>query len=288
MSRPIAALLGLAILVAVVAVLIFVPRQFAFTDSEPLAVTPAPTARTACEAAFHAELFADYDATDRESHPLTAEQLEPVFGACTRAELVRADRYFQYTLGGPMTALRAQRIFGGPIERQTGQMDAWCAHEALATTMACSDAPRDCDMSDGAITDVSSEPAGVRQAGWYDIWRTDDGCVIRIDVVAGVPQHCGLVGARALSLGDPPGSRMRDGGDALTYIRDPMNLLGDAATARAFDADADLPENAIDTGFRHRTGQQLWLAEDDLSAIYLVTPRSIERWPLDAQPPSCG
>lgn len=288
MSRPIAGLLGLVILVAGVAVLIFVPRQFELTDSEPLVVTPAPVARTACETTFHAELFEGYDATDRAQYVLTAEQLGPVFRACTRAELVDADRYFEYTLGVPFTALRAQRIFGGPAPRQIGQMDAWCALETLASTLACSDESRACDQSDGAITDVSTEPPGVRQTGWYDIWRTADGCVIRIDVIAGVPQHCGLVGARALSLGDPPGSRMRDGGDALTYIRDPMNLLGDAATARAFDADADLPENAVDTGFRHRTGQQLWLADDDLSAIYLVAPHSVERWPVDAQPPSCG
>ena len=144
-----------------------------------------------------------------------------------------------------------------------------------------------CAAPTGAVTDVASEP-NWRQYVDYSIWTTGDGCIVRIDVLADRPgpAHCGWQTARVIINGIPIGARYTNDRDSANYVRDPGNVFGDAATASAFDPDADLPQGAMDTGFRQR-GVELWVNPADRSAIYLVSRTSIERWPLDPQPAGC-
>jgi hypothetical protein len=138
----------------------------------------------------------------------------------------------------------------------------------------------------GAATDVASEP-NWRQFADYRHWKTSDGCLVRIDVLADRPgpAHCGFEAGRVIITGIPIGARYADGSSS-TYVRDPGDVFGDAATASAFDPRAKLPEGAVDTGFREE-GTQLWVDPTDRSAIYLVAGTSVERWPLDPDPAVC-
>jgi hypothetical protein len=140
----------------------------------------------------------------------------------------------------------------------------------------------------GAATDVANEP-NWRQFADYRQWKTADGCLVRIDVLADRPgpAHCGFEAARVITTGIPIGARYTDESSSATYVRDPGNAFGDAATASAFDAQATLPEGAVDTGIRQQ-GTQLWVDPTDRSAIYLATGTSVERWPLDPDPASCA
>ena len=137
------------------------------------------------------------------------------------------------------------------------------------------------------MTDVATEPDW-RQFSDYREWKSADGCLVRIDVLADRPgpEHCGFEDARVIITGIPFGARYTDSTNAASYVRDPGNVFDDAATAAALDLDAQLPEGAEDTGLREG-GTELWVDPDDNSAIYLVGQNTVERWPLDPQPAGC-
>jgi hypothetical protein len=147
---------------------------------------------------------------------------------------------------------------------------------------------RVCEGRVGSVTDVAHEPDWRRYAD-YRPWATRDGCLLRIDVLgdrAG-PEHCGFQSARVIVTGDPIGTRYSNTKDEAVYVRDPDNVFGDAVTAAAFDPNAELPEAAADTGFRHG-GTALWVDPSDPSSIYLVAGLSVERWPRDPEPTLCA
>jgi hypothetical protein len=82
------------------------------------------------------------------------------------------------------------------------------------------------------------------------------------------PGHCGWDSAIWLRVG---GS---------LYFRDPAGVMG-AWTATTFDATAQLPATALDTGFR--SGEwSLWL--DHEGDAYLVSASQSERWPRSLDP----
>jgi hypothetical protein len=159
---------------------------------------------------------------------------------------------------------------------------------AVAGLAACSAVPSafrvDCDRP---MTDVATEPDW-RQFSDYREWRSADGCLVRIDVLADRPgpEHCGFEDARVIITGIPFGARYTDSTNAANYVRDPGNVFDDEATAAALDLDAQLPEGAEDTGLREG-GTELWVDPDDNSAIYLVGQNTVERWPLDPEPAGC-
>jgi hypothetical protein len=164
-----------------------------------------------------------------------------------------------------------------------------CASTPIATTSTPNQSPAArFPIACGAATDVASEPDW-RQYADYRRWTTADGCLVRIDVLADRPgpAHCGFEAARIIITGISIGARYTDESSSATWVRDPSNVLGDPATASAFDADAKLPDGAVDTGFRQQ-GTELWVAPTDRSAIYLVTGASVERWPLDPDPAFCA
>ena len=144
-----------------------------------------------------------------------------------------------------------------------------------------------CAAPAGAVTDVATEPAW-RQYADYRTWSMANGCIIRIDVIGDRPgpEHCGWEAARVIVTGIPVGARATDDRSDANYVRDPHNVFGDQVTASAFDPDAELPDGAVDTGFRQE-GTALWVDRDDGLAIYLVMATVVERWPLDPDPALC-
>jgi hypothetical protein len=162
-----------------------------------------------------------------------------------------------------------------------------------ATSLAPSAAPSEvavveCDAPEGSVNDVATEPDW-RGFGEYREWTTEDGCLIRIDILGDRPgpEHCGFESARVIVTGIPVGTRYTDASDDAEYIRDPENVFGDQDIADAFDPDAELPPGAEDTGFRSE-GTELWVDPANDSVIYLVTGTTIESWPLDPEPTGCA
>lgn len=67
------------------------------------------------------------------------------------------------------------------------------------------------------------------------------------------------------------------GGAGLVFVRDPDGVFAED-TAAPFDADAELPDDAIRTGYENHHGVEMWLA-DDLSTAYAVDGDTVEAWP---------
>jgi hypothetical protein len=82
------------------------------------------------------------------------------------------------------------------------------------------------------------------------------------------PGHCGWESAVFLTV------------DGVLYFRDPQRVMADWTKTR-FDASAQLPSRARDTGYR--TGRSsLWV--DPGRDAYLVSPGRVERWPRSTDP----
>ncbi|MGQ0468026.1 MAG: hypothetical protein ACT4QG_22250 [Sporichthyaceae bacterium] len=107
--------------------------------------------------------------------------------------------------------------------------------------------------------------------------------------------HCSYQGTVTLTL-DGGTSDLTPGRQV--FVRDPQGLLatawvrygrpngayrGWAEAYRGFDANAVLPADAVDTGFRRDT-VALWSTAD---AAYLVGPDRTERWPAVGEGPAC-
>lgn len=137
----------------------------------------------------------------------------------------------------------------------------------------------DCVAEPGSVIDVSSEPDW-RQYADYREWTDADGCPVRIDIVAERPgpDHCGWEDADVLIVGDPLGEPYTSPSDTLHFVRDPNGVFGVPQLSEGFEPDADLPDNAVDSGFR-RDGVSLWHVPGDQSQVWLVSDTSIEKWP---------
>jgi len=150
-------------------------------------------------------------------------------------------------------------------------------------------AARVCSGREGSVVDVATEPDWRQFSDYRQWWTAEGGCLIRIDVLADRPgpEHCGYESSRVIITGIPFGARYSNQRDAAEFVRDPDNVLGDAATSNAFDPDVQLPERAQDTGFR-TIDTQLWVDPTDGSSIYLVLGDRVERWPRDPTPTICS
>jgi hypothetical protein len=145
---------------------------------------------------------------------------------------------------------------------------------------------RECDSVEGSTIDVKHEPDW-RPHATYRPWTDRDGCLLRIDVLAerAGPDHCGWQEASVIIAGRPIGSRYTEQADAVEYVKDPNEAFGLRDLAEAFDPNASLPEDAVDAGFR-RAGLALWHEPGDQSAVWIVAPDRVERWPAGT-PPVC-
>lgn len=121
----------------------------------------------------------------------------------------------------------------------------------------------------------------------YQSWTDEDGCLLRIDVVAEWPgpEHCDWQRARVLIVGDPLGTPYTNAGNGIEYVRDPEGVFGEPALTAGFDPDASLPSAAADSGYR-RGKLELWHVPGDRSAIWLRSPNGVEQWPA-GEPPGC-
>jgi hypothetical protein len=82
------------------------------------------------------------------------------------------------------------------------------------------------------------------------------------------------------SLGEP----YTTAADSVSYVRDPEGVFGNAGLTAGFDADATLPDDAVDSGYRAGDAE-LWTVPDDPSGIYIVAGDTVERWPRGEDPP---
>ncbi len=114
--------------------------------------------------------------------------------------------------------------------------------------------------------------------GWERDGREIQGS--EFSMVAG-PAHCEQDDALILSVSAP-----RDGEDAGgSFVRDPEGAMADY-TDEPFVPDAELPDDAVSTGYENDAGVELWLANDH-STAYLVDGDTVEAWPA-VKPSVCA
>lgn len=216
-----------------------------------------------------------------------------------------AKRRHRTTRDAAMSPIRRPAI--GSAVRRSRLSATVCAALTVLTVGACGDdtgdsvvnideptagrseraAPRECEAQLGTAIDVAHEPDW-RQHAPYRPWTDRAGCLVRIDVLAERPGpvHCGSDAAAVLITGRPLGERYTSAADALEFVRDPAGAFGHPALSEGFEADATVPETAIDSGFR-RDDLELWHVPNDASSVWLVGLRRVERWPAGT-PPVCS
>jgi hypothetical protein len=89
------------------------------------------------------------------------------------------------------------------------------------------------------------------------------------------PEHCDWQSMTFLVLGD----------ERPIYVREPPPSL-DEYFAESYDPHAELPADAIDTGFS-RDGKHLWLSADRQQA-FVGTEDEVEAWPRDVKGLGCA
>lgn len=144
--------------------------------------------------------------------------------------------------------------------------------------------PHECEAAEGSALDVAHEPDW-RPYATYLPWTDGDGCLLRIDVVAERPgpEHCGWERSRVLILGQPLGAPYTSPDDEVTFVRDPDGVYDRPDLTAGFEPRATLPDDALDSGYR-RDDLALWHLPGDQSAIWLVSPDGVERWPVGELP----
>ena len=161
----------------------------------------------------------------------------------------------------------------GPVDRQFPQ-----------PAVAQSQGPIDCRGPYGSLTDVAPEPPFTSK--FQDgAWSTWDGCRVRSNVIfSRAYDDCGLPTVRTITFATNLGGTILNE-RSQTYLDDPNGLVpGDHASTLTVPG---LPGDATDTGLRHGD-EQLWTSPESPPVIYVVSADTIERWPLIADPPSCG
>jgi hypothetical protein len=139
------------------------------------------------------------------------------------------------------------------------------------------DSDSDTCRAHGALTDLNAEPR--YSADYLHRWATGDGCAVRLDVLMTRQgeDSCGGEQVADILMGTPLG-RSQDKSRPRSFIRDPKGILVGRKTSEAFDAHAQLPVDAKDTGYR-QDDLQLWMRPADDSFVYLVGESDVEAWP---------
>jgi heat shock protein HslJ len=105
-------------------------------------------------------------------------------------------------------------------------------------------------------------------------------------------RHCDWESVVFLSVAWPPGATHESGEDfeaVHQYVRDAEGVFSGADwLPDEFDADAELPDGAQDTGY-HTDGAELWFGPDDGDRYaYLHTEQGVERWPRAREEVGCA
>lgn len=130
-----------------------------------------------------------------------------------------------------------------------------------------------------AVCDAVELPGDFVEQSGYEVWTDADGRSVpttELEVVRG-PEHCDWQDMTFLTL--------RRGEDS-TFVRNADPDLGDYF-AEPYREHAELPADAVDTGFRHGD-DRLWLAPDRARAYVGATPGDVEVWPRTVQPLGCA
>jgi nitrous oxidase accessory protein NosD len=88
--------------------------------------------------------------------------------------------------------------------------------------------------------------------------------------------HCDMDSALILDMRWPLDGGNTENADLL-FVRDPEGVFA-KDTVESFVPDAELPGDAIPTGYEKGPGVELWLA-NDLSTAYVVDSDTVEAWP---------
>jgi hypothetical protein len=152
---------------------------------------------------------------------------------------------------------------------------------SLATTEAA--APHECDAEPGSPTDLSVEPADWEAFGDHQRWTDGSGCKVRLDVISHIhgAAHCDWESAEFITIGRPLGAATGVYTEETInrYVWDPEHVLFDGPLADSIDL-ADLPQTAIDTGYR-QGGSVMWIDESDESVLFVVHDDFADVWQRD-------
>jgi len=161
---------------------------------------------------------------------------------------------YTYDVGG---VAKAALVIADSTRVELETKDRW----AIETFASCD--PSEFDPStDGAFP--------------QEVWMDADGDRVPTSVITSSrgPEHCGWESATFLRV------------DGRGYISDPEGVLDGKGFVAPFDADAELPSDAIDTGYQQQ-GLRLWLSNDRLIA-FVVTADRVEAWPSSTEEFGCA
>ena len=126
-----------------------------------------------------------------------------------------------------------------------------------------------------AICDNSEFPRTYTDSIGLQIWTDSAGRAVPTTTIESWrgPEHCDWQSMTFLNIGKA------------VYVRDPQPGLAEYF-ADPYRAHAELPSDAVDTGYQH-DGQQLWLSPDEQLA-YVGTTNDVEVWPREQKPLGCA
>lgn len=124
---------------------------------------------------------------------------------------------------------------------------------------------------DPAEFDPSTDDESPRQ-----VWQDADGERVPTSVITSArgPAHCDWQSVTFLTV------------DGQGYISDPDDVLDGRGFVAPFSADAILPPDAVDTGYR-QADRRLWLSRDR-SIAFVVTEDAVEAWPSSTEEFACA
>jgi hypothetical protein len=125
-----------------------------------------------------------------------------------------------------------------------------------------------------AVCDYSELPQAFTDSIGLQIWTNASGEPVpttKIQAWRG-PEHCDWESMTFLSVG------------TVVYVRDPQPDLSEFF-ADAYRSHADLPRDAVDTGYEH-DGRHLWLSSDEKLA-FVGTQDDVEVWPRTIKQLAC-
>lgn len=119
------------------------------------------------------------------------------------------------------------------------------------------------------------DPSADARSG-YKIWLDANGDRVPTYVLAEStgPEHCGWESVTFLGV------------EGASFVADPEGVLNETHTAADFDDDAELPADAVDTGYSRDT-KHLWLAADGRFA-FVVDGDTVQAWPALTQQAGCA
>jgi hypothetical protein len=193
-------------------------------------------------------------------------------GTPTKAlEVARSERIFGGVQDGLRVAKEEERRVLYVLEVGGVVKQAVIVHDGPATEGAGGDGWY---VESWAHCDYAELPRTFTDSIGLQVWSDREGRAVPTTTVESWtgPVHCAWQSMTFLELGKS------------TYVRRPRPELADYFTD-PYRAHADLPADALDTGFE-RNGQHLWLSADERRA-FVGTDDDVEVWPRTVQPLGC-